>query len=361
MTGPQLVERAVGLSQGFELPRHAEARFGLGQGRVVDAAVARVVKQRPPRRQTGGRVVQVRLLHGGELRGEEGVARIPVTERLENRDREIGAPLVPEIDDLELIGRLPLEQAAAGAGALDPGESFGLVAAGQHQQEAQHFGAAGGDVGVVLVEAVAEICVVEVGVERDGAIERLLDAFAVARGTELLVAQHAPLHARRVGRPDVEMRLGAGRFARDPGLGRGDGVLDRRGEGGIERLAARIEEDAPPDGGGGEHVAGFARGRPGGGRGRAAGARQIGVGFVEAGIEDVVVDAGEGVHAAQLGGGGRRGARGRVDGPDERGGERRKRRRTPPARRGHVRLVRSCCFSACRSRASAISRSRRLG
>ena len=91
----------------------------------------------------------------------------------------------------------------------------------------------------------------------------MLDALAVARGRQLLVAQHPPLDARRVGAAEVEPRLGV-RAARAPVQASVGAIarIDRRGELGVERAAVRVEQDPPPGGGGVEHLAGFGRRRP---------------------------------------------------------------------------------------------------
>ena len=117
-------------------------------------------------------------------------------QRLQELDGQIGPLFVPEINDLQLVVRFPLQQPAARPRAQHLREPFGLVAAGKHQEEAQDLRRRRRDVGVVPVEPDAEVGVVEVGVERDRSFERRLDALAVAGGRQLLVAQHPPLHAR---------------------------------------------------------------------------------------------------------------------------------------------------------------------
>ena len=97
-----------------------------------------------------------------------------------------------------------------------------------------------------------------------------------------------------------------------------------------------------------EDVAGFFRRRT-------ARALQLRLHAIEPRVEDVVVDARERVDAAQVARGGWRGRREERQHADERCDDRRR------AASRHVRLVRSCCFSACRSSARLTSRSRSAG
>ena len=211
---------------------------------------------------------------------------------MQQLDGALGLPLVPEIDDVELVVGLALHQPAAAARAQHLAQPLFAIAARQQQQEAQEARRRRRDVGVVLVHAEPEVGVVQAGLERDGALQRLLDPFAVARGGELLAAQHPPLHARAVGAAEVEPGLGILRRPLGPGLRRADRPFDRGGERGIERPALGIELDPPPQRGRLEHVAGFRRRRP-------AGAAQLGVDLVEARVEDELVGADERVFAAQ--------------------------------------------------------------
>ena len=154
------------------------------------------------------------------------------------------------------------------------------------------------------------------------------------------------------------MRLGVLRLARGPGFGGADRGVDLGGELRVQRTAVGVEQDPPPGGRRGEHVAGLRR-RHG------AGPRQVGFDLVEPRVEDGVVEAHQRVGAAQIG---------------RRCPDRRARRtehqdqstqhpETPSTEHrapstphpDHVRLVRSCCFSAWRATASAISRSSSSG
>ena len=116
---------------------------------------------------------------------------------------------------------------------------------------------------------------------------------------------------------------------------------------GIEGPAVGIELNSPPQRGRGQHLAGLPR------RGW-AGASQGGIDVVEAGLEDGVVDPDESLDTGELWR--RRRIARRLD---EQNDAEQEDRRAP--RPGHVTLVRSPCFAACLSTASAISRSRSSG
>ncbi len=137
-------------------------------------------------------------------------------------------------------------------------------------------------------------------------------------------------------------------------------------------MAERIEEDSPPQRGRGQHVARFRRRRT-------ARAPQFCVDLIEPRVEDEIVGARHGLFAADerqsIGRrsgaatpGGRTGTTLGGFGPIEtmtghedrcRDGYHAGRGQQPRASRGadHVTLVRNCCFSVCRSSASAINRS----
>ena len=193
----------------------------------------------------------------------------------------------------------------------------------------------------------------EPGIERERPFERFLDAFAVARGGEALAAQHPPLRPRPVGAAQIEpcLRRAAAR------------AWSMRPSAAIAAIDLRLERriDAPGSPGRAESattgrrrratLAGFGR------RGR-AGPRQ---------------DGAARRRSARRGWRRRRGAAAprpvRPVGSAQAGARQARRptrgrrtatiaQATPAARvTAHVMLVRSCCFSACRSRASAISRS----
>ena len=257
-------------------------------------------------------------------------------------------PLVPEIDDVELVVGLALQQPAAVARAQHLIESFLAVAAGQQQEEAEELGRRGRHVGVVP-------CTCRCRSRRP----RASGSSATARSSATLMflpsraaasfsfLQDAPLDPRGIGATEVEPGLGVVGRSRRSRLRR-HGSRDRR-RSRTRRRAPRlsgIEQDPPPERGGGEHVARF-------GRRRSARATQLRVDLVEARFEDEVVGAGEAVDAADL-------ARGRAP---TRGGchSCTTRQAAAPGGVPHVTLVRSCCFSAWRSSASAISRSRSAG
>jgi hypothetical protein len=184
-----------------------------------------------------------------------------------------------------------------------------------------------------------------------------------------LAAQHAPLYAGAVGAAQVEPCFGAFRLTRRPRFGGGNRGLDARVEQPIARGVVRVELDTPPERDRLEQAARLERRRR-------AGLLDERRHIVEASVEDRVVDA--------------RKLRGRGDAclPRRRVSVR---RRAPPERRHeqepqsyreygedrsslrlcasrvrggegvHVILVRSCCFSACRSSASVIRRSIKSG
>ena len=88
--------------------------------------------------------------------------------------------------------------------------------------------------------------VLETGIERERALERVLDALAVARRRQPLDAQDAHLHPRAVGRPEVEPRLGAPRLPLRPGLGSPNRLLGPRQEVRVARPVLGVELDLPP-------------------------------------------------------------------------------------------------------------------
>ena len=127
---------------------------------------------------------------------------------------------------MQLVVGLAAEQRAVIAGRDHVAQTLRPVAAGQQQEEAEELGHGRRDVRVVLVEPDAEARVLELRIERERVLERLLDPLAVARRGEPLDAQHAPLHARAVGAAEVEPGLGAAGLAHRPRLGRRDGRVD---------------------------------------------------------------------------------------------------------------------------------------
>src|SRR5206468_815645 len=133
-------------------------------------------------------------------------------------------------------------------------------------------------------------------------------------------------------------------------------------ERGIAGQACRIELNLPPHVDGVEELAGFRR------RGGAC-TREQRRHFLEPGVEDGVIDTHElGLAGKPRGGNrlaGRKGPPYTADAQHDRTAERQPQPALPAearrAKAGHVTLVRSCCFSACRSRASVISRSMSWG
>ena len=94
------------------------------------------------------------------------------------------------------------------------------------------------------------------------------------------LAQHPPLHPRGVGAAKIEPRLGiVGRPLASMPRSCAMASIDRRAELVVQVAVERIEQDAPPQSGGGEHVARL-------GRRRTAGAPELGVDLIEARVED---------------------------------------------------------------------------
>ena len=120
----------------------------------------------------------------------------------DERQRVDQAPLVPEIDQVQLIRRLRRATSwPRSRASIDLPQTLDAVATGQQQQPAQHAQRRRRDVGVVAVHADAELRVVHAGIERQRALERVLDALAVARGGQPLArAARATARARRTPR-----------------------------------------------------------------------------------------------------------------------------------------------------------------
>ena len=95
--------------------------------------------------------------------GKERIARIVLLQAAQQIERPRGLALVPQVDQVELIVRLALEQAAAVPRAQHLREPFRLVPARQHEEEAQNLGRRRRDVRVVLVEPDAEVRILEAG------------------------------------------------------------------------------------------------------------------------------------------------------------------------------------------------------
>ena len=88
--------------------------------------------------------------------------------------------LVPQINQVQLIVGLALQELSLAARAQHLSHAFEAVTAGQEQHPAQHAERGGRDVGVVVIQADAEVGIVQGRVEREGLFEGVLDAFAVA-------------------------------------------------------------------------------------------------------------------------------------------------------------------------------------
>ncbi|OFW38907.1 MAG: hypothetical protein A3F70_02020 [Acidobacteria bacterium RIFCSPLOWO2_12_FULL_67_14] len=290
------------------------------------------------------------------------MARLKLPKQIE---RPRGLLLVPDIDEMELVVGFAPQQLSGLARSEHLLEPAGAVATREQQEPAQHLEHAGADIRVVAVQAQPEVGIGQPGVERDGAFERLPDAPAVASGGQVMAAKHLPLDPGRVRAAEVEPGLGALRFTPGPRARRGNRGLDLRPERGVAGGVVRVDPNAPPDRHRIQYLAGFGRSR----RTRRGPQRRH---LVEARVKDGVVDACELRCAGEA-------AHGRIrflswkwkyrnDRHENHRGTEAPGRNAKCARclgvsvvSSHVMLVRSCCFSACRSRASAMRRSRSAG
>jgi hypothetical protein len=297
------------------------------------------VEQCTPRPQARRQVVLINVLHLGNELEEMRVPLMPQPEGLEQLQRAVRGVLVPEVDDLKLIIGLAPHQRAFVARPDHLLQAFDAVASRQEQQPPEYLRGRGRHVRVVVVEADPEPRVVQVGVEDERLFQRVLDSLAVACGGQALAPQHAPLHPRAVGAPEIEPGFGALRLTGGPGLRARHGVVDALLEFLIEREVERVQLNLPPERHGIEHATHLTRRR----RTRLFELRRN---VFELGVEDGVVyprelrrfgEPAQRLRSGQLG---------------QRHGECARQRDQP-----HVTLVRSCCFSAWRSSASETSRS----
>ena len=81
------------------------------------------------------------------------------------------------------------------------------IAARKEQQPSEDLRGGRRDVGVVVIEADAEVRVVQRRVELKRALERVLDPLAVPRGAEPLTAKDPPLNPRARTLPPDRTRL----------------------------------------------------------------------------------------------------------------------------------------------------------
>ena len=183
---------------------------------------------------------------------------------------------------MELEVGFALEELAPIARLQHLAQSLDAIAAGEQQEPAKHLRGGRGDVGVVLIDADAEVRVVQRGVELEGALERVFDLLAVARRADPFPPQDPPLDAWRIRPRKIEPGFSALRLAPDPGIVGGDGRSREVRELPIEEPAFRVDLNLPPQ----RHEAKrLARAL----RGRWAGLHELGVGLLEARIEDRVV------------------------------------------------------------------------
>ena len=292
-------------------------------------------------------IPKVRVLRFGDPLREQEVVRVARPQAFEQPQRPGGVVLVPEIDLVELVVRLPADERPARARPLHLCESLGAVAPGQQQQPAKQSEDRGCNAGVVMIEAHAEVRVLKRLVETEGAVQSILGALAVPRRRQLVASQDAPLSPVRVCRAEIEPGFGPFGFTGGPLFGRRDSVGHACDERLVERPVVGVHLDLPPEGHSAEEVAG-------GSRARWARLAQFATCPVELRVEDRIVDPGESPDVGESRSWNSSADQGRCGENHDRPGD------SPGHRiehRGQVRVVRSRCFSACRSRASAISRS----
>ena len=93
---------------------------------------------------------------------------------------------------------------------MELADAFLFVAAGNAHEEAEHFGHRGESVGVIVVEAEAEVGVGEIGVEGLGAGEAFASADSVAGGGFRFAAQAVETGVESVAHAGVEVHVGGG-------------------------------------------------------------------------------------------------------------------------------------------------------
>src|SRR5437667_12491664 len=137
-----------------------------------------------------------------------------------------------------------------------------------------------------MVEADAEIRIVQRRIELQRSLERGLDLASLARGREPLASEHVPLHQWRIRPSQIEpgfcaLWLAAG----PPGVGQ-DSRRGRICETPIEQTAFGIDENLPPQRDHAERLAGLSR------SGR-TGLLQLRIDAIELRVKDRVVDGPE--------------------------------------------------------------------
>ena len=92
---------------------------------------------------------------------EQRVVRVASVEPFEQLERLSGLAFVPQIDEMELEVGFALEELAALARLHHLAQALDPIAAGEQQQPAQHLRGGRGDVGVVVIDADAEVRIVQ--------------------------------------------------------------------------------------------------------------------------------------------------------------------------------------------------------
>ncbi len=110
----------------------------------------------------------------------------------------------------EIEASLYRSKLAFGDGVIELADTFLFVAAGDAHKKAEHFCERGKRVGVIVVEAEAEVGVGEIGIESCGADEAFASADSVAGGRFGFAAQSVETGVERVAHAGVEMHVGGG-------------------------------------------------------------------------------------------------------------------------------------------------------
>ena len=144
------------------------------------------------------------------------VARMPRAQAREQLERPLRLLLVPEIDDVELVVGLAAQRAARRRAPAASPEPLHAVAARQEQQPAQHLGRGGRHVGVVVVQADAEVRVLQLGSSASARSSASLIRLPSRAAASVCAAQHPPLRAGAVRAAQVEPGFGALRLPFGP-------------------------------------------------------------------------------------------------------------------------------------------------
>jgi hypothetical protein len=112
--------------------------------------------------------------------------------------------------DGEIEAGIDARERAIGDGAVELAYAVLFAAAGNAHEEAEHLGHGRERVGVVVVEAKAEVGVGEIGIERFGADEAFAGADAVAGGEFRFGAKAVEASEEGVAHAGVEVHVGGG-------------------------------------------------------------------------------------------------------------------------------------------------------